>query len=123
VDDFENLPIRQASVIAMLAEKHCKAVLRLRLLDPRGEFASICELQFNGVVDIVVDAVGMPSLGKVTAYSSALANDVQQRPRHSLAMWKGPLTRFYVDTDCARFEIVAEQYAFASVGRIAIVGD
>ena len=123
VDNFDNLPIRQASVVAMLAEKHSKAILRLLLVDSSGEFASICELQFNGVVDIVIDAVGMPLLGKVTGHNSAPANDVEKRPRHSLAMWKGPLTRFSIDTECARFEIVAEQHAFATVGRVAIVGN
>lgn len=107
----------------MLAEKHSKAVLRLRLADSGGEFASLCELQFNGVVDVVVDAVGMPSLGKVTAHGSAPADDVEKRPRHSLSMWKGPLTRFSLETDCARFEIVAEQYTFATIARIAIVRD
>ena len=121
VRDFDNLAIDGASAIAVLVEKHAKAVLRLRMVDPGGEFASICELQFGGVVDVVLDVVAIPLLGKVTNHRSVPADDVHARARHPLAMWQGPLTRYSINTDCARIEVVAEHHSFATIGRIAII--
>jgi hypothetical protein len=119
VKSFDELPIRQASVTAMFVESHTKTSFRLALEDLPSRCLNICELQFSGIADVVIDAIGMPWLGKITAYEALPAGDAHSRPLES----RNPLTRFLIDTSHGHFEVVAEGYSFAVLQRIPRAGD
>jgi hypothetical protein len=122
VASFSKLPIKDASVIAVLAESRSKLVLRLALEDSAARYVDVYELQFTGVADVVIDAVGIPWFGKIYTHKADLAHAADIPSGEPSVTWEGRfLIRFVVSSSRERFEVVAEQYAFARLERMAQV--
>ena len=118
---FSKLPIRQASVTMVLAESRSKLVLKFALEDSAARYVDVYELQFTGVADVVMDAVGMPWFGSVTACKASLADAGDTPLGEPSVMWEGrPLMRFVISSSREHFEVIAEQYAFARLERLVL---
>lgn len=117
--NFSKLPIWQASITTIFAESRSKLVLRLALEDCAARYVDIYELQFTGVANVVIDAVGMPWFGKISGCEASAVDAVDTPQGEPSAMWEArPLTRFVITSSQEQFEVIAEQYAFARLERV-----